>query len=199
MPDRKSFPAGERWVLALLGALAAVVALVLFFAWDKSPLSGRLQPERHVQHKVKDELERRFRDGVALLQAKHYEQALTAFHRVLQLDPQMPEAHVNAGFALLGMGQFKAAADFFDSATTLRPNQMNAYYGLGIALQEMGDKQGALQAMETYLHRSQPDDPFRRKAESATWELREELEKERPPVKVDQVPHRRGKAGEGKP
>lgn len=199
LPDHKSFLAGERWVLVLLGAVAALVALALFFGWEKSPLSGKLQPEQHVERKVKDELDRRFRDGVALLQAKHYDQALTAFHRVLQLNPEMPEAYVNAGFALLGMGQYKAAADFFDSATTLRPDQMNAYYGLGSALQEMGDKYGALQAMETYLHRSPPDDPFRRKAESAIWELREELDKERPPVKAEQVPHRRSKAAESKP
>ncbi|MCG2577175.1 tetratricopeptide repeat protein [Dechloromonas sp. XY25] len=197
--DQKSFLAGERWVVALLGAVAALVALALFFGWEKSPLSGKLQPEQHVERKVKDELDRRFRDGVALLQAKHYDQALTAFHRVQQLNPQMPEAHVNAGFALLGMGQYKAAADFFDSATTLRPDQMNAYYGLGAALQEMGDKYGALQAMETYLHRSPPNDPFRRKAESAIWELREELAKERPPVQTEQVPHRRSKEADSKP
>ncbi|WP_295007647.1 tetratricopeptide repeat protein [uncultured Dechloromonas sp.] len=198
-PELKSRPAGERWAFLLLGAALAVIALALFLGWEKSPLSGRLQADKHVENKVRNELDRRFRDGVALLQAKHYDQALTAFHRVIQLSPEMPEAYVNAGFALLGMGQYKAAADFFDSATTLRPNQMNAYYGLGAALQEMGDKQGALQAMETYLHRSPPDDPFRRKAESATWELREELAKERPPVKADQVPHRRNKGGEGKP
>lgn len=199
LPEIKSRQTGERWALLLLGVALAVVALVFFFGWEKSPLSGKLQADKHVERKVKGELERRFRDGVALLQAKHYDQALTAFHRVLQLNPEMPEAYVNAGFALLGMKQYKAAADFFDSATTLRPNQMNAYYGLGIALQEMGDKQGALQAMETYLHRSQPDDPFRRKAESATWELREELAKERPPVKADQVPRSHNKGGEGKP
>lgn len=186
-------------MLVLLGAVAALVALALFFGWENSPLSGKLQSEKHVERKVKDELDRRFRDGVALLQAKHYDQALTAFHRVLQLNPEMPEAYVNAGFALLGMGQYKAAADFFDSATTLRPDQMNAYYGLGAALQEMGDKYGALQAMETYLHRSPPDDPFRRKAESAIWELREELAKERPPVNAEQVPHRRSKEAGSKP
>ena len=38
-----------------------------------------------------------------MLHAKQYEHALHAFHRVLELDPAMPEAHVNAGFALLGM------------------------------------------------------------------------------------------------
>lgn len=200
LPDTNSFLASDHGRSILLGALAAIVAVMLFFGWENSPLSGKLQPERHVEHKVKDELERRFREGVAMLQTRRYDQALTAFHRVLELNPEMPEAHVNAGFALLGLGQYKAAADFFDTATTLRPNQLNAYFGLGEALQEMGDKQGALQAMETYLHRSPASDPFRRKAESAIWELREELAKDRPPpVNTDQVPHRRGNAVEAKP
>lgn len=201
LTEKKTFLAGERWVFVLLGVVMAVFALVLFLGWENSPLSGKIQPEKHVERKVKEELERRFRDGVALLQAKHYDQALTAFHRVLQLNPEMPEAYVNAGFSLLGMGQFKAAADFFDSATTLRPNQLNAYYGLGAALQEMGDKYAALQAMETYLHRSSPSDPFRRKAESAVWELREELGKDRPSVNPDteQVPHQRSKRADSKP
>ncbi|PKO33880.1 MAG: hypothetical protein CVU34_10960 [Betaproteobacteria bacterium HGW-Betaproteobacteria-7] len=158
-------------LLLLLGAMLGALALV-FFGWEQSALSDGIQPVRHAEQKAREELDRRFGEGVIMLHAKQYEHALTAFHRVLELDPRMPEAHVNAGYALLGMGRFQAAADFFDTATNLRPNQLNAYYGLGEALMAMGDRQGALQAMETYLHRSPPDDPFRRKAEAAIWELR---------------------------
>lgn len=196
---RQGSNGGERWRVALLGLVAATLLGIVLVGRDDPAFGGRQDPQQHARIKQKEELDRRFNDGVALLRAKRYEDALTAFHRVLQLDPQMPEARVNAGYAMLGLGNARAAADFFDSATTLRPNQLNAYFGLGEALQALGDKQGALQAMETYLHRSPADDPFRRKAESATWELREELAKERPPVKTEQVPHRRAKGGEGKP
>jgi tetratricopeptide (TPR) repeat protein len=197
--DKRVFTA-ERGVTLLLAAMAMGLAGLLYFGWEHSPLSGRLQTEQHVESKVKSELDRRFRDGVALLNAKQYEDALAAFHRVLQLNPQMPEAHVNAGFALLGMGNYRAAADFFDTATSLRPNQLNAYFGLGEALQALGDKPGALQAMETYVHLGAADDPFRRKAESAAWELRAELEKERPaPASGAMAPHRHAPAQESKP
>jgi len=196
--DEKRFLAGDRGRTLLLLAIAAVVGGGLYFGWAGSPLSGRLQPAQHVENKVRSELDRRFRDGVAFLRARQYAPALAAFRRVLELNPNMPEAHVNAGYALLGMGDFRAAADFFDAATTLHPNQLNAYYGLGEALLGMGDKAGALQAMETYVHRSPASDPFRRKAESATWELREEMEKDRPPPQTGDVPHRRGKAPEGR-
>ena len=158
-------------LLLLLGAMLGVFAFV-YFGWGQSALGGSIGPGSHAEQKAREELDRRFSEGVLMLHAKQYEHALTAFHRVLELDPRMPEAHVNAGYALLGMERFQAAADFFDTATNLRPNQLNAYYGLGEALMAMGDRQGALQAMETYLHRSPSDDPFRRKAEAAIWELR---------------------------
>lgn len=181
--DDKRFMDSELGRTLLLGAMAVATAVVLYVGWEASPLSGGIQPTQHVEKKVKEELDRRFTEGVMMLHAKQYEHALTAFHRVLQLDPKMPEAHVNAGYALLGMGNYQAAADFFDTATTLRPNQLNAYYGLGEALQGMGDNQGALQAMETYLHRSPPGDPFRRKAEAAIWELRSALDKSKSAAK----------------
>lgn len=193
----KNVAVNPKWAVGL--SLAGIIALagVIGWQWDSSPFSGRVKPEAHARQKLKNEIDKRFQEGVAMLHAKQYEHALTAFHRVLQLSPEMPEAHVNAGYALLGMGDAKAAADFFDSATMLRPDQMNAYFGLGEALQALGNKAGALQAMETYLHRSKPNDPFRRKAESAVWELRAELERERPQPTIADVPHRRGKVKEG--
>lgn len=196
--DVKRFVESDLVRTLLLGAMAVATTIVLYLGWDSSPLSGGVQPQQHAQSKAKEELDRRFHEGVTMLHAKQYEYALTAFLRVLQLNPKMPEAHVNAGYALLGMGDYKAAADSFDAATTLRPNQLNAYYGLGEALQAMGDKQGALQAMETYLHRSPAEDPFRRKAEAATWELRAALEKDKSASPPEDIPEPKGKAREGR-
>ncbi len=190
---------GAQRAVWLVLAAVSIFAVFVVVGWSSSPLSGRLNPAVHVENKVKSELDLRFRQGVEMLNAKQYERALTEFHRVLELSPKMPEAHVNAGYALLGMKNYKAAADFFDTATTLRPDQLNAYFGLGEALQEMGDKEGALQAMETYLHRSPASDPFRRKAESAAWELRAELHREIPANPSGNAPHRSQSKVDGKP
>jgi Flp pilus assembly protein TadD len=116
------------------------------------------------------EIAERFAQGVVMLHAKQHEHALTAFHRVLELDPGLPEAHVNAGFALLGMGKPAAARDFFRSALELRARQLNAYYGLAVAYERLGDLPAARGAMRTYAHLAPKDDPFRRKAEAALWE-----------------------------
>jgi len=120
------------------------------------------------------EIAERFSQGVLMLHAKQYEHALMAFHRVLALDPAMPEAHVNAGFALLGMGKPAAARDFFAGALELRARQLNAYYGLAVAYERLGDLPAARGAMRTYAHLAPHDDPFRRKAEAALWEWQAE-------------------------
>lgn len=122
-----------------------------------------------------DEIALRFRQGVVMLHAKDYDHAITAFHQVLKYAPDMPEAHVNMGFALVGRGNHRQGLDFFESATVLRPAQANAYYGMAIALEALGDIRGAIGAMSTYLHLTDPRDAYRRKAEAALWEWRESL------------------------
>lgn len=133
----------------------------------------------HVQQKRSAEIKTRFAQGVAMLHAKQHEHALTAFHRVLELAPDMPEAHVNMGYALLGLERHAAARDFFESAIALRKGQLNAYYGLAVALEHLHDLAGAVGAMRTFIHLSPTDDPFRRKAQSALWEWESALGHER--------------------
>ena len=116
------------------------------------------------------EIDERFKQGVVMLHAKQYAHALTAFHRVLALDPAMPEAHVNAGFALLGLNDAATARAFFEGAIALRKEQLNAYYGLAVAYEKLGDVPAARGAMRTYAHLAPKDDPYRRKAEAALWE-----------------------------
>jgi Flp pilus assembly protein TadD len=125
---------------------------------------------RHAREATLREISERFTQGTMMLHARRYEHALAAFHRVLELDPMLPEAHVNAGFALVGLERFGAARDFFSGAIELRPGQLNAYYGLAVALEGLGDKAGARGAMRTYVHLAPREDPYRRKAEAALWE-----------------------------
>ena len=148
-------------LLATLAAIALVGLLIVML-----PGAG----PRATYGAKTGEIDERFAQGVLMLHAKQYEHALTAFHRVLALDPAMPEAHVNVGFALLGMGEAGAARDFFASALELRTRQLNAYYGLAVASEQLGDLAAARGAMRTYAHLAPRDDPFRRKAEAALWE-----------------------------
>ncbi len=121
----------------------------------------------HAQQMRADEIRRRFEHSVTLLQARDFDATVAQLHRVLELAPQMPEAHVNMGFAMIGIQRYAAARDFFNAATELNVNQLNAYYGLALALEGLNDLPGAMGAMQTYIHLSGADDPFRAKAENA--------------------------------
>jgi hypothetical protein len=165
---------GDVRARALFATLALVLVGGVMLGADESWLpSGSSRAKAHVAEKKRAEIDQRFQQGVIMLHAREYDHALTSFHRVLELAPEMPEAYVNAGFALLGKGEFSAAADFFDEATTLRRDQFNAYYGLAVALEGMGNLRGAIEAMRTYLHRAPATDPYRVKAEAALWEWQE--------------------------
>jgi tetratricopeptide (TPR) repeat protein len=144
--------------------------------------SGRPDLKAHADRKRAEEIDIRFKQGVIMLHAKQYDHAMTAFYRVLQLAPKMPEAHVNMGFAMLGQKRYQEALVFFDSATELNRNQLNAYFGMAEAQEGLGNYRGALEAMEAWLHRAKPDDPFRRRAEAAVWEWREKLAKDARPA-----------------
>lgn len=167
----------RRRTLALLVIAIAAGGIVIsavsdggLFGW-RLPTTGA--PERgqgHATDPIRQEIHQRFQQGVVMLHAKQHEHAMTAFHRVLELDPAMPEAHVNMGFALIGLERHGAARDFFESALALRKEQLNAYYGLAVALDGLRDRPGAIGAMRTFVHLSKPDDPYVRKAQAAVWE-----------------------------
>ncbi|MBI4936943.1 MAG: tetratricopeptide repeat protein [Nitrosomonadales bacterium] len=173
--------------------IAGGIAIAYLPGWLHAPGAGGSQ-EAHAREKAEAEIRQRFQRGVAALNAKQYEQAISDFHRVLELAPEMPEAHVNSGFALIGMERYAVARDFFEGAIALRRNQVNAYYGLAVALEGLNDLPGALGAMRTYLHLAPADDPYRRKAQSAVWEWEARVAEEQARGK----PAPAGKAGDKK-
>ena len=137
-------------------------------------LHGQIDPARdpqlHAKQRRLAEIDRRFQQAVAMLHAKQYQHASVALHRVLELAPKLPQAHVNMGYAMLGLHRDAVARDFFMSAIDLKSSQLNAYYGLALSLERLGDLAAAKGAMRTYVHLSKPDDPFLPKARAALWE-----------------------------
>lgn len=128
-------------------------------------------PANHAREAREREIAERFQQAVLMLHAAQHEHAAAALHRLLQLAPQMPEAHTNLGFALLGLGRLQAAQDFFTSAIELNPMQANAYYGLAVALDAQGARPEAIGAMRSYLHLAAGENARHlRQARAALWE-----------------------------
>jgi tetratricopeptide (TPR) repeat protein len=134
-----------------------------------------------------DTLRQRFDQAVSLLHAKQYEYAITALDKVIKLQPNLPEAYVNLGFAYLGLKQYTTAQQAFETAIDLRTNQLNAYYGLAAAMEGQEDYEAALGAMRSYIHLSDPNDPFTLKAQAAVWEWEAKLGR-KPSIEKDDAP-----------
>lgn len=135
-------------------------------------------PAGHVRQARTMEIQQRFDQAALMLHAKRYDEAITALHRVMELDSKIPEAYVNMGFALIGKQQYKAAFDFLTGAIELNPAQANAYYGIAIVQEAAGNLEGALGGMRSFLHLTDKPDPAQihvARARSAIWEWEAKL------------------------
>ncbi|MDH5324602.1 MAG: tetratricopeptide repeat protein [Gammaproteobacteria bacterium] len=134
-----------------------------------SHLAVRLSPED--AKTVQDSFER----AAALIHAGQYEYAIKALDQVIRLHPKLPSAYVNMGYAYLNLEDYRSAASAFAKAIDLRPEQANAYYGMAEVLEKTNELETALGFMRTFIHLSDPGDPFMAKARSALWEWEAEL------------------------
>ena len=117
-----------------------------------------------------------FGEGTSALAAADYSLAANSFARVLEIDPDLAEAHVNLGFALLGMRQVNAAKSEFNLARESNPEQANLYYGLAMVHEHEQEIRQAVLAMQTFLHLAEEGHPFVRKATAAIWEWNQRLQ-----------------------
>ncbi|MCC7114033.1 MAG: tetratricopeptide repeat protein [Burkholderiales bacterium] len=171
----------RRWTM-LAVALAGSAAVLAGYARYAGPggvtgpergariVPASVDPDAHARTSRRAEVDARFGQAVVMLHARRHDLAIAALHRVIELEPRMPEAHVNMGYAQLGAGEPRIARDFFDGAIALRPAQANAWYGLALASDALGDRPRAIGAMRTFLHLADGSDGHRRRAMSALWE-----------------------------
>lgn len=164
---------------AALTLLAVALGGAMIAGWEPMALltsptaraHARTDPAGHADAARRDEVRRRFEQAVVMLHARRYDHAMTALHRVLELAPQVPEAHVNMGYALLGLNRPAAARDFFEGAIALNAQQANAYHGLALTHEAQGDLELAIGAMRSYLHLARDEgEEHLRRARAALWE-----------------------------
>lgn len=161
--------------------ILSVIISILAFGWfinnnfikssydihDKTQID-ELSPD-HLSSKSDKQLKHAFETAINYMQIKNHQKAIKAWHDVLNLNPELPEAHVNMGFSLYELEEYDAAMNFFISAMEINPYQANAYYGLAIAYEKQGDLEAATGAMRSYIHLASAGN-FIRKARSALWE-----------------------------
>ncbi len=80
------------------------------------------------------------------LEAAAPDEAAEAYRRVLELDPQHPDAHLNLGRLLHETGDVRQAMRHYRSASEANPTDATAAFNLGVALQDLGRQSEAVEA-----------------------------------------------------
>lgn len=76
--------------------------------------------------------------GLSDYRAGRFVEAIAAFDRLLQLNPNDAGAYFHKGNALAAMGRFEEAIVVYDQAIRLAPNVADAYNAKGRALESLG-------------------------------------------------------------
>lgn len=79
---------------------------------------------------------------------QHYETAIELFHRALQLDPRLRQAHYDAGLAYLRSDQPQLAAKEFEAELALSPHDLDAKYNLAFTLLQQSKQASATKLLE---------------------------------------------------
>jgi CHAT domain-containing protein/Flp pilus assembly protein TadD len=85
-------------------------------------------------------------EGRTLAARGRLNEAIAAYRRAIQIDPNLAVAHNNLGIVLARRGRLQEAADAYREAIRLDPNLANAYNNLAEVLQDLGQPQEAEQA-----------------------------------------------------
>jgi tetratricopeptide (TPR) repeat protein len=77
--------------------------------------------------------------------------AIAAYRRALEIDPALPDAHLNLGRLRHEMGDLAAAEEHYRAAANARPDEPTPAFNLGVVLQDRGRLAEAAAAYERAL------------------------------------------------
>ena len=89
--------------------------------------------------------------GAAAAQTKQLDKAVTAFGKVITINPNYADAYNNMGNALKDQGKLEAAIAAYNKALSLKPDYAKAYNNMGNALLEQGKLEEAIAAYNKAL------------------------------------------------
>jgi len=92
-----------------------------------------------------------FNKGFALSSLGKYEDAILAYEKAIQIDPQLVEAWNNKGIALGDLGRHEDAIEAYEKAIKLDAGFSAAWYNKGLALDAMGRSAEAIKAYDRVL------------------------------------------------
>lgn len=86
--------------------------------------------------------------GNALRKMGMYDEAINAYNRAIDLNPELAEPWYNNGVALFDQGRYNESIEAYDRAIDLNPKWALPWYGKGKSLDQLGLHEDALEAYD---------------------------------------------------
>ncbi|MDK2907237.1 MAG: hypothetical protein PWQ66_1198, partial [Petrotoga sp.] len=96
--------------------------------------------------------------GVEFGKLERHKEAIEAFDKAIEINPQFAEAWINKGVDLAELERYEEALKAFDKAIEIKPQYAQAWFKKGFALGELGKYEEALKAYEKAIEINPQDD-----------------------------------------
>ena len=116
--------------------------------------SSHPPPSPYSSFALDQNIEQLLEEGELHYKAKHYEDALAAFKRVIQMDPRNARAYGYKGNVLGKHGKYKDALAAYDAALAIDPNHASIWSAKGDVLSKLRRYESALVAYDGALYAS---------------------------------------------
>ncbi len=95
--------------------------------------------------------------GKLAFSAKRYSEAIGAFRKAIEANPEKPGAKVDLGAALAKLGKYKQAVIQFEAAIKLAPDNDAAHYNLGKVYAFFGNHKKAIEHLQVVIEKNPKD------------------------------------------
>jgi len=133
------------WRIPLAVSTAGILAVLSTVTWSYERCwENSTTLFTHAIEVTSDNYYAHYMLGNAYYKDALFQDALTQFGRVLQLNPRFADASVNAGIIYAKQGNQAEAIKLFTTALTLKPGSYAVHYNLAVALQAQGKLEEAM-------------------------------------------------------
>ncbi|MUL37084.1 tetratricopeptide repeat protein [Gloeocapsopsis dulcis] len=148
----------------ILAGWSLALGFASVFAWTQPSLSLEISPVILADLPFtngRQQAEVHNNQGVELAEQGRLAEAIAAFNRAIEINPEYENAHNNLGLALGNQNKFTEAIAAFNRAIEINPRNFETYNNLGIALGSQGKFAEAIAAFNRAIQIN-PNDPVSR-------------------------------------
>lgn len=142
----KSLSLGLRLVIGVIAVIFIAVLAISYFPEQSDEAQSEIvttgSTEAAIAPSELQSAEENFHAGNAYYEARQWDQAIAAYQKAIELDPNYQAAYANLGVTYYQQQQFDLAASQYEKALELNPKDGEVAYNLGVLYLQQALSQG---------------------------------------------------------